>query len=191
MLPDNIFIAGKMGAGKDTIAATLVENGFTRLAFADALKEELAETLGVTVDEINRNKATYRAELQKLGAARRVEDESYWIQRWLARRTQINGPVVCPDVRYLNEALFAIELGGLVVRVVVPEAERIARLVRREGRYDPRWAEHESEIAISSLPVHAEIPGDLAPEHRVPTLAAVYATLRALTWVWDVGQTPQ
>lgn len=49
-----IGILGKRGCGKDTVAALLTEkHGFTRLAFADELKKEVAEHYGVSVNLLN------------------------------------------------------------------------------------------------------------------------------------------
>lgn len=46
-----IGLLGTKGAGKDTAAATLVtEFGFTRIAFADALYQEVSEAFGVPVE---------------------------------------------------------------------------------------------------------------------------------------------
>jgi len=46
-----IGLVGAKGAGKDTAALTLVEEyGYTRIGFADALYEEVAEAFGVPVE---------------------------------------------------------------------------------------------------------------------------------------------
>lgn len=177
-LPDNIFITGLMGAGKDTLALALVEQaGFTRLSFADALKEELAASLDISLEELNQRKGQLRSALQELGSVRRGQDEDYWVKQWCRRRVLIEGPVVCPDMRYPNEAFFGLESGGLLLRVAVPEEERIARLRARDGRFDPSWGNHPSELYIPELPVHAEVPGNLAPEYRLSTIATVYASM--------------
>lgn len=181
ILPDNIFLTGLMGSGKDTLGRALVEQaGFARLAFADALKEEVAEHLGITVPELNARKAEFRRLLQDWGTMKRETDEDYWIKQWCIRRVRIDGPVVCTDLRYYNEAFFALESGGLLLRVEVPEEERIARLMARDGRFDPSWGNHPSELYIPELPVHAEVPGNLPEESRVPTIAAVYSSMLEL-----------
>lgn len=179
-LPDDIFITGYAGSGKDTLGQTLVERaGFTRLAFADALKEEVAEYLGITVPELNARKAEFRTLLQEWGTMRGVE-KHYWIEQWRLRRERIAGPVVCTDLRFPHEAFFALESGGLLLRVSVPEEERIARLMARDGRYDPAWADHPSEKYVRELPVHADVPGNLPEDARLPTIEAVYVSLLTL-----------
>lgn len=48
-----IGMTGLKGSGKDTAAAHLVAvHGFTRVAFADLLKESLAAFFGITMEEI-------------------------------------------------------------------------------------------------------------------------------------------
>lgn len=177
-LPDTIFITGYAGSGKDTLGMALVKYaGFTRLSFADALKEEVADHLGITVVELNARKAEFRQLLQEWGTRKRDGDEDYWVKEWYRRRVLIGGPVVCSDMRYPNEAFFGLEIGGLLLRVVVSEEERIARLKERDGRFDPRWGNHPSELHIPNLPVHAVVPGDLPEECQVPVIAAVYSSL--------------
>lgn len=51
-----IGIDGFAGAGKDTIADIFVKNGFTKLSFADALRESAVYSTGLTLDTfIDRN----------------------------------------------------------------------------------------------------------------------------------------
>jgi hypothetical protein len=47
-------LVGLRGAGKDTAATILVENGWRRVAFADALYLEVAEAFGVTLEFLQR-----------------------------------------------------------------------------------------------------------------------------------------
>lgn len=61
-----VGLTGKKGAGKDTIAALLCKFfGFTRLAFADALYQEVATTFDVTVDFLG-NRDTKETPLPQL-----------------------------------------------------------------------------------------------------------------------------
>ena len=177
-LPDNIFLVGKMASGKDFIAARLVEEaGFTRLAFADALRAEVAEHLGISVDELNAKKASLRPLLQQWGIARRRDDDYYWIRRWAERRAKIAGPVVCSDCRFPNEARYGLRSGALLVRVKTPDGVRERRLRQRDGAFDPAWFTHPSELHVDSLPVQAEISGEMPAEFYVPALAEVYRSL--------------
>lgn len=188
VLPDTIFLAAKMGVGKDWVAAQLVERaGFTRLAFADALKVEVAEHLGISLEELAARKAEFRPLLQNWGVDRREQNPNYWVERWAAARAAIPGPVVNTDTRFPNEGFYALRSGALLVRLVVPDEIRIKRLTARDGRFDPAWLEHPSEQHIDSLPWQltidcSETPGDyptLISAGYVGLLAAKHGQRRA------------
>ena len=49
-------LSGKLQSGKDTLGEHLIRKEYTRVAFADRLKEGLAAMLGLTVEYINNNK---------------------------------------------------------------------------------------------------------------------------------------
>lgn len=180
-LADNIFLAGRMGAGKDFVAARLVEEaGFTRLAFADALKAEVAAHLGISVEELNRRKAEFRSVLQNWGVGQREADPLYWIKRWADARAQIPGPVVCTDVRFLNEAEYGMQIGALVIRVKTPDTVREERLRARDGSFDPATLNHVSEQYIDRLMAHLELPGIMPAWWYVPSIAGLYQNLSEL-----------
>jgi hypothetical protein len=156
-MPRLVGITGKKRAGKDTAAAALIEHGFTRVGFADAVKESalildpivqctmeecwgygyggeaysyneagdgerLSDVVGVIGWE--RAKDEYpevRAFLQRHGdGTRRVLGDDVWVNTWGGRVELVDGPVVVPDVRYLNEAEHVRALGGLVIRIERP-----------------------------------------------------------------------
>lgn len=63
-------LIGAKGSGKDTLALHLVKNfGFTRLAFADKLYQEVAEAFGVTV-EFLQNRETKETPTSALSLSR-------------------------------------------------------------------------------------------------------------------------
>jgi len=136
--------------------------GFTRLAWADALKVEVAMAHGISVAELNARKAEFRAELQRVGVARREEDPRYWIKRWVEARARIPGQVVNTDTRFPNEGFYAIQSGGLLVRLTAPDEVRLERLRARDGSFDPAALNHISEQYIDELPwqVSIECVGD-------------------------------
>lgn len=123
-----IGLAGYAQAGKDTVGRAFIARGFLRVAFADALKDEVAERLaepyGVAFEQARAwldtdgVKEQFRQLMIDHGEARRAEDPDYWIDAarlaWLE-----NGDVVVTDCRYLNELREIIENGGqwlLVIR---------------------------------------------------------------------------
>ena len=116
-----IGLTGYARSGKDTVANILVENyGYTRVAFADKIRELLYETnpqvgstrLQALVSEygwdVAKSSPEVRHLLQELGVgARKVFGESFWVHE--AMKTMLNDPrpdlnYVITDVRFFNEA---------------------------------------------------------------------------------------
>ena len=132
-----IGLTGKSGVGKDAVASILVdEYGYTRIAFADALKTAL-ETVDPVIDMVCEDRLTevlyerdrswddikqipeVRRLLQNLGTAIRDIDPLFWI---LAAGIPDDGTslVVVTDVRLLNEVSEIKNKGGIVYRVTRP-----------------------------------------------------------------------
>lgn len=116
-LPQLIFLSGKKRSGKDTLAKLLHrEYGYRRVAFADALKDEVADKWGLQrmdfdADDLKEQKPpgfayTRRQLLQMHGRERRQIDPEYWTRR---ARQSINAmiqqgeKVVVTDARFANE----------------------------------------------------------------------------------------
>lgn len=141
-----VGIAGALRSGKDTIAEHLVRRYFyRRIAFADALKDELLDRLPGTLRALwalNGNpgepsegdlwRMVYidkprgvRELLQEYGSeVRRSDDESYWINAW-RRRLAFSSAWrhVAPDVRFINEAITILGMGGVLIKVIRPGHE--------------------------------------------------------------------
>jgi hypothetical protein len=117
-----IGLTGYAQSGKDTVANILVERyGFTRVAFADKIREYLYETnpmydsimgeplfVKAKVDrdgwEEAKKSPHIRRLLQTSGvAARKVFGENFWVQQAL-RQVHFEGNYVITDVRFTNEA---------------------------------------------------------------------------------------
>jgi len=130
-----IGLTGYAQSGKDTVAKILVDNyGYTRVAFADKIRELLYEmapkvVLGydthsnvqLMVDSFGWDKAKtnpeIRAMLQKLGmGARKVFGDDFWIKQALAPALK-NEKIVVTDVRFTNEANMVTHFGGQIWRV--------------------------------------------------------------------------
>lgn len=136
--PIIIGLTGKAGAGKDTVGEYLTRvHGFTRFAYADALKDaalsinpfifdserlrSLAHEHGM--DFVKRTHFEARRFLQELGLAMRAVDTQIWlrpldalINSGEARR------IVVTDCRFDNEAVQIIQHGGRVFNVERPGA---------------------------------------------------------------------
>lgn len=128
-----IGLSGKAQAGKDTVAAILVEDyGFTRLAFADVIKaavyvldpiislsglrlQHLVDTNGW---EAAKQFPEVRRLLQVFGSevGRDLIDEQIWIELTM-NGMKSNGNFVISDVRFRNEAEEIKYQGGQVWRI--------------------------------------------------------------------------
>ena len=108
-----IGLTGYAQSGKDTVAKILVDNyGYTRVAFADKIREFLYETapdyIKLLVDDVGWEKAkknqVVRELLQTTGVgARNVFGEDFWISQAFSGRRNLDN-VVVTDVRFTNEA---------------------------------------------------------------------------------------
>lgn len=145
--PTIVGIAGAQGAGKDTIAAVLVQLfGYHRIAFGDPLREAASAIFGLTQEEmLDRDlkekplgrgpwkHLTPRRILQLLGTEScrdvfhpQVSDD-YDIETqggiWSARVWDIAAnysKVVIPDVRFADEAASIKNRGGIMIHVERP-----------------------------------------------------------------------
>lgn len=127
-IPTLIGITGHAGAGKSTVAATLVRHGFVRMRFADTLKNML-RCLGLTEAEIDGDlkelpcKAlggrTPRFAMQTLGTewGRDTVHYNLWVDAAMSRFHNSTHSVVFDDVRFGNEALAIRNMGGEIWRV--------------------------------------------------------------------------
>ena len=117
-------ITGKMKHGKDTFFSFVKElhPQVRRVAFADALKKEVADACDVTVDFINANKDVFRPVLQWWGTEfrRGLHGDDYWLRRMddTLKLLPQGSIVFVTDVRFLNEADYVTGVGGQIVRVV-------------------------------------------------------------------------
>lgn len=115
-------LCGYARVGKDE-AAKHLEN-YTKVAFADVLKQEVTVmlgALGIHVDLWGEDKEEWRDFLVFWGAKRRLQNEDYWIKQVAMRiAAQPDRRVVITDVRYANEVAWIDRKKGLVVGIVRP-----------------------------------------------------------------------
>lgn len=117
--------AGAARAGKDTCGGQVIPNtqSAIRIAFADRLKKEVCDALGITLDELTHKKEILRPLLVEWGRARRTLQQDYWIE--MLRQSYEDGPtqfkhLVITDVRYRNEGEWITKQGGIVAYVSRP-----------------------------------------------------------------------
>jgi hypothetical protein len=127
-------IIGYAQSGKDEIAKILVEEyGFTRVAFADKIKELLYEMnpnyhdtlFQQAVDnqgwEELKKDPTVRRMLQNLGVgARKLFGENFWVHQAMNSMALAWPNIVVTDVRFINEADMIRANDGEIWRIVRP-----------------------------------------------------------------------
>lgn len=143
-----IGLCGYAGAGKDTVADMLVKKGYTKLSFADSLKDAVADIFGWDRNllegkteksrKFREKKDTYwskkfgrkitpRIILQEFGTnlCRDHLLETIWID---SLERKIKGDTVISDVRFENEFNFIKEHDGKIIRIVreIPEWNDLA-----------------------------------------------------------------
>lgn len=165
-----IGFCGHKGVGKDTAAQFLIDRfDFTRIAFADKLKEAVANlfdidvrrvdawkdwsglTVGVQHDKTLMARHSWREFLQRFGTemGRNTFGQNFWVEQWkdawvalsvLDPDAAVN--IVAPDVRFQNEAVYIKNAEGYIVEIV------------REG-YEPDG--HASEEPLPRNFIDAQI----------------------------------
>lgn len=148
-----VGINGAKGSGKDTIGAYLVNNyGFTRVGFADSLKESAAALFKIDPDEWNELKndpyaiislnvyddigglkkiydsITVREFLQRYGTEshRDIFGDDFWVNaamKVVRENVKAGNNVVITDMRFPNELEAVIDHGGQIWKVRRPEVE--------------------------------------------------------------------
>ncbi|MEK8023238.1 MAG: hypothetical protein AAB229_05455 [Candidatus Hydrogenedentota bacterium] len=116
-----IGLSGFARVGKDTAAMNM--RGFTRFAFADPLKADIApllEMIGCDI-MIPHHKEKARPLLVEWGATARRFNPNFWIERTLrAIRESPSDKIAITDVRYANEVAAILAQGGKVIRIDRP-----------------------------------------------------------------------
>ena len=160
-----IGLSGKMGAGKDAVAALLSMLGYQRFGFADALREEVVEAIEARistpscltqdaadalafapVSEVYDKPTTpgMRALLQQWGTEyRRSQRESYWVDIMRAKLAGVP-LVVISDVRFADEAALVREIGGRVWRIERPGAGGNTGHVSEAMPFEPDYVIHNT-----------------------------------------------
>jgi hypothetical protein len=142
-----IGLAGIKRVGKDTAFLGIQQRFryFQRFAFADPMKQAVADALNISREELEERKDEYRHELQTYGANHRLLDQDWWIKRLSSSIDQSDAKAVCiTDIRHHNECQWVKDNGGIVIRVRRPSKEQVIDL-------------HESEINVLSLDVDYDV----------------------------------
>jgi dephospho-CoA kinase len=139
-LPQYIGLHGFAGAGKDAVAKILANYGYTRVAFADVLREALYVLNPVILfhpygedqrvqdlvdrhgwDEAKRQYEEIRRMLQVLGTevGREMIDQNVWVDS-VFKKLEEGKKYVFTDVRFVNEHQAIDSRIGLLVKIDRP-----------------------------------------------------------------------
>lgn len=191
-----IGVCGAMQAGKDSTVATLVQHGFTRVSFADPLKELALHVnpwirrpkstggfvrLAHLVDSVGWDVAKQsfpevRKFLQDLGLGARTHiDDSVWVQAALRNRAR---NIAFSDCRFPNEWAAVKAGNGVMIRVERPGYEGDGHISERaldEFEADFTLVNDGSldDLANGVRAVLAHINGDLDLELLLSDVAKV------------------
>lgn len=127
-----IGLSGLKGCGKDTAALALIEMGWTRVAFADPLREMLwtlnpvvegacrwQELLAAAGYDHAKKHPEVRRLMQIFGTEvmRHQYGQDAWVNLMQKKINEKPGNYVLTDVRFNNEARMVHRFGGFMVRI--------------------------------------------------------------------------
>lgn len=183
--PIIVGILGKKRHGKDTIADYMVKHhGYTRIAFADALKDIVRYSFGFSEEQLNGNlketvddfwKIKPRQVLQfvgtelfrdKMGELLPDVESNFWVFIVKKRIHDIlalnpEAKFVISDCRFENEVNFVKEAGGNIIRV------------RRPAIQFDDDSNHSSELYIDTLPFDFDIVNDGSLEQLYKNIQSI------------------
>jgi len=186
-------ISGRMGSGKDTIGAWLVEMGLSSatLAFADGVYLVVEEVFGCP-----RTDRSNRARLFRQCVGSHMREISFevdghrdvWINMVARRvhREPVKGFAIT-DVRHVNEAEWILKKeNGMLIFLHAPSDLRRRRIERRDGiqiddKMWEKWSSHETEQNLDAIhELFADLPSFVYFEMTHDRFEENKSTFRAL-----------
>lgn len=165
-----IVLLGDPGSGKTSIAQAFIQpergHGYgTRLSFAAALKEEVAQGLGggwhlrrhLANMAMPERKDAYRPLLQAWGSFRRAVDANYWVdqlERQLFRLSNdepASHPLIIDDCRYDNEREMLLRHGFSFVRLAPGDTTRELPVAQLEHESERDWRRWEPDLVLDYI----------------------------------------
>jgi len=171
-MSDRIAVVGKMHSGKTTLAESLVSKGYSRIAFADPVKEVSAEMLttfsrfmGKNEDyvysDMNRMKGhpSIRALLQLVGTElgrNWMGPQEIWINLFMDIVDDMEEGVklVNDDCRFVNEANALRAKGFTIIKLHRSEDERVTSILQALKKQNPDSTKREISKALDQMLNH-------------------------------------
>eukprot|EP00877_Chromochloris_zofingiensis_P002864 jgi/Chrzof1/12579/UNPLg00532.t1 len=151
-----VLLSGWMKSGKDLVGQILVERGFKRLAFADALKEEVHKLYGIDMhlmhsqegkSSVWKDGKTVRDVLTHHGMGLRQTDPDVWVNKvMLQLQSSHHDKYVITDWRLPNKH-------DRLSRTFGRQAVQAVRI----DRFDKPPLQDHSETALDSFPFDVRI----------------------------------
>ena len=153
-----VFLLGLSGSGKDTVGQEFINKGYTRVAFADVLKEEYAAMKGIPLESLHIQgpaKEAHREAIIEYAETQRAIDPLHWIKKAIEPYLESHSSIreglklVFTDVRRRSELDWIYHIKSIEDRVdegeIISHYER-ARLfiVDRPGIIDNDMLSHET-----------------------------------------------
>ena len=175
-----VAFIGPIRSGKSTMATAMAQKyGGTKLSFADALREEVADMLSKYVSSVPSEqsilkanmliemtnpglKKKYRTILQWWGTEFRREichDENYWVNKLVDKiaTTATTGPFWVDDCRFANEYNMLRKLGFYFVKLEPnpDETEDVASVSKHASEED--WSRFDVNAYITWKPIEERV----------------------------------
>jgi len=176
-----VGITGKKGHGKDTVGEVFTKAGYLRDFFAAPIKEAVKLALNMTDEQVHgtvdvketidpRYGITPRWAMQSMGTewGRNLINKDVWAIACLSR-IENSGALnwVITDTRFTNEADIIKEKGGIIVKVVRPNADT--------GSFE----DHPSELQIDLIEPDYTITNDGTLDELVTQVKALVEQLKS------------
>lgn len=160
-LPNVIFFGGKKKSGKDFICDFLVrERGYTKLHIAEPWLRAFCERHNITWEHYSANKHLYRAQVQDEATLARERNPNVLLDLLGQELDRRRGELIAVSgIRFINEALFAIWNGHLMVKVEVPDDIRRQRFI--DAGESLALFDDPFEAEVDQMPYQLLVPGDL------------------------------
>lgn len=79
-----VFLLGESNVGKDTVGAVFIKHGYTRVSFADLVKEEYAKLHDIPLEQLHEPgemKEKHRPGVIEYAEAKRKTNPYYWLEK--------------------------------------------------------------------------------------------------------------